>query len=182
LPLHIIKQILNETEGKIGVDEIRTIHEVDEKLFQNMNHNSCFKSPTLEELVDSTALSLEDIKKLEKLGVLVPQEGSTEKKYREDDIQIVEILSKLRQTGFTEERGFSLDLIEMYRDLMDVLVKQEIQIFTTRLTGKISRDEVLRMAEAAIHLTSILMGLLRKQSIMKITHEFGNESSQRPPA
>ena len=54
----------------------------------------------------------------------------------EDDIRIVEIWSKLRRTGFTEKRGFSIDLIAIYRDLIDVLVRKEMQVFATRLAGK----------------------------------------------
>ena len=175
LPLHVIKQILTESEGNIGVDEIKTILELDGKLFQNMDASPHFKSLTLEELVSRSGLSVEEIEKLKALGVLVPEEGSGKEAFGEDDIRIVEIWSKLRQTGFTEERGFSIDLIAIYRDLIDVLVRKEMQIFATRLTGKTSDDEALRLAETGVQLLNTLIGLLRKQSIVRIIREYGLE-------
>lgn len=173
LPLSVIKQILSESEGKIGIDEIKTILELDGKLFKNMEASPEFKPMPLEELVGRTGLSVEDIEKLKTLGVLVPKDRSGKEVFEEDSIRIAETWTKLRNIGFTEERGFSADVLQMYKDLIDVLVKKEIQIFAKEVTGKVPEDEALRMAEMGIPLLNTLIGLLRKQAMVRIIREYG---------
>ena len=173
LPLHVIKQILSEAEDNIGMDEIQTILELDGKLFKNMESAPDFKPMTIAELSERTGLLTEEIEKLKALGVLFPEEDSDEGVFGEDAIRIVEVWAKLRQSGFTEERGFSVEIIEMYREIIDVLAKREIRIFANKVTGKVSEDEAATMAEVAIPLLNSLIGLLRKQSIVRAVREYG---------
>ncbi len=173
LPLSVIKQILSESEGKIDVDEIKTITELDGKLFQNMEASPEFKPLTLQELVSRTRLSVEEVKEMKALGVLSPGERSGEEAFGEDDIRIAETWSKIREAGFTEERGFSINLLQMYRDLIDVLVKKELRIFAMEVTGKLPENEALRMAETVIPLINTLIGLMRKQAVVRIIREYG---------
>jgi DNA-binding transcriptional MerR regulator len=176
LPLQVIKKILTEGKGKIGVDELKTILELDGRLFQNMETTPEFEPLTPEELADRTGLSLEEIETLKELEVLVPDERSGQEIFREDGIRIAEVWSKLRQIGYTEERGFSADLIKVHKDVIDVLVKREIQLFAKTVTGKVPDDEALRMAEVGIQLLNTLIGLIRKQSILRALREYGPKS------
>jgi len=172
LPLQVIKQILSDSEDSIGMDEIKTILELDGKLFRNMESSPDFKPMTIDELSERTGLLAEEIEKLRALGVLAPEEDVDEEVFGEDAIRIVEVWAKLRESGFTEERGFSVEIIEMYREIIDVLAKREIQIFANKVTGKISEDEAATMAEIAIPLLNSLIGLLRKQSIVRAVREY----------
>jgi len=172
LPLNVIKQILNESEGNIGVNEIQTILELDGKLFKNMQSSPDFKPMTIDELSERTGLQTEEAEKLKSLGLLIREEDSDEEIFGEDAIRIAEILAKLRESGFTEERGFSIEIFEMYREIMDILAKREIRIFANKVTGKVSEDEAAKMAEIAIPLLNSLIGLLRKQSIVRAVREY----------
>ncbi len=177
LPLQVIKQILTESEGNIGADEIKTILELDGKLFKNMKSRPDLKPLTFNELVDRFGLPGEEIKKLIELGIISPENNSGDEVFGEDCIRIVEIWSKIRQIGFTEKLGFSVDLLQIYKDLIEVLVKKEAQIFATRLTGNVDSEESVKMAEAAIHLTNNFIGLLRKRTILKLVRDYGMQSS-----
>jgi DNA-binding transcriptional MerR regulator len=176
LPLSVIKQILTESEGKIGVDEIKTILELDGRLFRDIAATPEFEPMSLDELVGRTGLSVEEIEQLKTIGVLVLENKSGKEVFGEDSIRIAETWAKLRQIGFTEERGFSADLIKVHKDLIDVLVKKEIRIFVKRVTGRIPEDEAARMAEIGIQLLNTMMGLLRKQSMVRIIREYGPET------
>ena len=177
LPLQVIKQILTESEGNIGADEIKTILELDGKLFKNMKSRPDLKPLTFNELVDRFGLPGEEIKKLIELGIISPENNSGDEVFGEDCIRIVEIWSKIRQIGFTEKLGFSVDLLQIYQDLIEVLVKKEAQIFATRLTGNVDSEESVKMTEAAIHLTNNFIGLLRKRTILKLVRDYGMQSS-----
>lgn len=171
LPLNVIKQILSDSEDSIGMDEIQTILELDGKLFKNMETSPDFKALPIEELVGRFALPKEEIEKLKTSGLIVPEEDG--EVFGEDAIRIVEIWAKLRQSGFTEERGFSVETLEMYKEIVDVLAKRELRVFANKVTGKVSEDEAATMAEVAIPLLNSLIGLLRKQSIVRVVREYG---------
>lgn len=171
LPLNVIKQILSDSEDSIGMDEIQTILELDGKLFKNMETSPDFKALPIEELVGRFALPKEEIEKLKTSGLIVPEEDG--EVFGEDAIRIVEIWAKLRQSGFTEERGFSVETLEMYKEIVDVLAKRELRVFANKVTGKVSEDEAATMAEIAIPLLNSLIGLLRKQSIVRVVREYG---------
>ena len=172
LPLNVIKQILSEAEDNIGMDEIQTILEIDGKLFKNMESTPDFTPLTIPDLVKRTGLEAEEIEKLKAMGGLVPEEDCDEEVFGEDAIRTVEIWAKLRQNGFTEERGFSVETLKMYKELIDILVSREVRIFANRVTGKIPEDEALTMAEIGIPLLNSLIGLLRKQSIVRVVREY----------
>ena len=172
LPLHVIKQILSDSEDSIGMDEIQTILELDGKLFKNMETSPDFKALPIEELASRFALPKEEIEKLKTSGLIVPQEDSDGEVFGEDAIRIVEIWAKLRQGGFTEERGFSVEILEMYKEIADVLAKRELQLVASKVTGKVSEDEAAKMADIAIPLLNNLIGLLRKQSIVRVVREY----------
>ena len=176
LPLSVIKQILSESEANIGLDEIKTILELDGKLFQNMEASPEFKPMSLRELVGRTGLSVEEIEQLKTLGALVPKDSTGKEVFEEDSIRIAETWAKLREAGFTDERGFSADLIQMYRDLIDVLVNKEIRIFAKQITGSVPEDEALKMAETGIPLLNTLICLLRKQAMVRVIREYGPET------
>lgn len=171
LPLNVIKQILSDSEDSIGMDEIQTILELDGKLFKNMETSPDFKALPIEELISRFALPKEEIEKLKTSGLIVPEEDG--EVFGEDAIRIVEIWAKLRQSGFTEERGFSVETLEMYKEIVDVLAKRELRVFANRVTGKVSEDEAAKMVEIAIPLLNNLIGLLRKQSIVRVVREYG---------
>jgi len=173
LPLHVIKQILTESEDNIGVNEIKTILELGGKLFKNMESSPDFKPLTANELISRTGLQGKEIEKLKEVGAITSEMRSGEEVFGEDSIRIVETWSRLREIGFTEERGFSTELMRMYKDLIDILVKKEIQIFATNITGKVSNEEATKMAETAVLLLNNLIGLLRKQAVSRIVKEYG---------
>ena len=173
LPLNVIKQILSDSEDSIGMDEIQTILELDGKLFKNMETSPDFKALPIEELTSRFALPKEEIEKLKASGLIVPEEDSDEEVFGEDAMRIVEIWIKLRESGFTEELGFSVEVFEMYTEIMDILAKREIRIFANKVTGKVPEDEAAKMAEIAIPLLNSLIGLLRKQSIVRAVREYG---------
>ena len=61
----------------------------------------------------------------------------------------------------------------MYKGLIDVLVKKEIKIFARTVTGRVPEDEALRMAETGIPLLNTLIGLIRKQAMVRVIREYG---------
>jgi len=78
---------------------------------------------------------------------------------------------KLRDAGYTEETGFTSEHIKMYKDMIEVLAKQEVRTFSKAVTGKLSFDEMTEMAETGINLLNTLIGILRKRLILELSRE-----------
>jgi len=168
LPLSIIKQILEQSESSMDSQEIKTILELEGKLFKNISTLPKPQPLSIKELGDQSGLSTEEIHEMERVGIIWRK---FDDRFDEDSLRILEILRSLREAGYTEEAGFNSDFIKIYVDLIEVLARQEVRFFSKTVTGRISSDEMVKMAENGINLLNNLIGLLRKRMILKIGRE-----------
>ena len=72
LPLSVMKQVVRGRGGDLSVDEIRTLIEIDGKLFQNLDKNPTVKPLTASELSERTQIPLKEIRVMEQLSFLHP--------------------------------------------------------------------------------------------------------------
>jgi DNA-binding transcriptional MerR regulator len=172
LPLSIIRQMLDQSGNSMDSEEIKTLLELEGKLFKNISTFPEFQPPNIDELSVHTDVGKETIEELERTGIISRQPDGC---FDEDCVKIVEILRKLRDAGYTEETGFTSEHIKMYMDMIEVLAKQEVRTFSKAVTGKLSFDEMTEMAETGINLLNSLIGIMRKRLILKISREPGGD-------
>ena len=168
LPLSIIKQMLDQNENSMEREEIKTLLELEGKLFKNISSLPEFQPPDIDELSARTEVSKEFIEELEQMGIISRQSDG---RFDEDCVTIIEILRKLRDAGYAEDTGFTSEHIKMYKDMIEVLAKQEVRTFSKAVTGKLSFDEMTEMAETGINLLNSLIGILRKRLILQFSRE-----------
>jgi DNA-binding transcriptional MerR regulator len=168
LPLSIIKQVLEQNESPMGSEEIKTLLELEGKLFKNISTLPEFQPPGIHELSARTGVAVEVIEEMEHLGVVSRMPNG---RFDEDCVRIVEIMAKLRDAGYTEEAGFTSGFVMMYKDMIEVLARQEVKAFSKSVTGRLSFEEMTTMAENGINLLNNLIGLLRKRLILQISRE-----------
>jgi len=166
LPLSIIKQMLEQSENSMDSEEIKTLLELEGKLFKNISALPEFQPPDIEELSARTGVSVENIEELESMRIISRQPDGL---FDEDCVKIVEILQKLREAGYTQEVGFTSEHVKMYMDMIEVLARQEVVTFSKAVTGRLSADEMTTMAETGINLLNTLIGILRKRLILEFT-------------
>ena len=158
LPLSIIKQMLEQSESSMETEEVKTLLDLEGKLFKNISNLPEFEPPNPKELSRRTGVDIEFIEQLEEMGVISRNAYDL---YDEDCVSIVEILVKLREAGYTDEIGFGSDHIRMYKEMIEVLARQEVRMFSRAVTGKLTFEEMTEMAEAGINLLNSLIGILR---------------------
>ncbi len=173
LPLSVIKEMLEQSENPMNREEIKTILELEGKLFKNIHSLPKFQPPTVEELSERADVAIETIEDLERSGVISRQADG---RFDEDCVRIVETLKKLRDAGYSEESGFNMDFLKMYTDLIEVLAKQEVTAFSKSVTGRLSFEEMTTMAESGINLLNTLIGIIRKRMILKISRELDRDA------
>jgi DNA-binding transcriptional MerR regulator len=172
LPLSVIKQMMQGGRGRLTVDEIKTLVEIDGKLFHNLKENPTLKPITARELSKCTGVSLKEIKAMERLRILTPIQKGKRKLYEEDDIRIVECWAKMRESGFSQELGFDVSIMEMHRDVMERLVEAEAKMLTSRVSGKVPATKVAKMVEEATAIVNSIMALMHKKLIIETTSKY----------
>jgi DNA-binding transcriptional MerR regulator len=179
LPLAVIKQVMKG--GDLSVHEIKTLVEMDGRLFRNLKENPDVRPVTIGKLAERTGASLRDIRELERLRVLLPAQKGKAKLYDEDDIRLMECWVKLRRTGFTQELGFDASILTVYRDLLKVLVEKEAKILTSRVSGKVDilNLNVPRMVEEGMAILNHMMGLIHKRLIMETVRRYRVEFKEK---
>jgi len=166
LPLSIIKQMLEQSESSMETEEIKTLLDLQGKLFKNISNLPEFHPPTLKELSARAGASPEFLEEMEGAGIISRGEDG---RFDEDSVRIVDILAKLRDAGYTEEAGFGANHILMYKEMIEVLARQEVRSFSKAVTGKMSSEEMTEMAETGIDLLNSFIAILRKKLILEMT-------------
>lgn len=172
LPLSVIKQILKGSN--LSVHELRTLVEMDGKLFRNLKGNPAVKPVTASRLAERTGASLQEIRDLERLRIVCPVQKGTRKLYDEDDIRMVECWVKLRKAGFAKELGFDAEILTIHRDLLSILVEEEAKTLLSRVAGKVEslNLDLAKMVEDATGILNTMMGIIHKRLIVETVRKY----------
>ena len=168
LPLSIIGQMLEQSESSMETEEIKTLLDLEGKIFKNISSLPEFQPPDMGELSARAQVSVEEIEKLEQMDIISRGDDG---RFDEDCVKMVELMGKLRDAGYTEETGFTTEHIKMYKDMIDVMTKQEVRMFSRAVTGKMSSEQMTEMAENGVNLMNTVIGLLRKRMILEYSRE-----------
>lgn len=178
LPLGIIKRMLEQNESAMEREEVKTLLELEGKLFKNISALPKFNPPNIHELSSRMDIAVDDIRELERIGFVASDKAGL---YDEDSVRVIEILKKLRDSGYTREAGFTGDFLRTYKEFIEVLARQEVRLFSRAVTGKMPFDDMVKMAETGINLLNTLIGILRKRLILKISRELDREQPDGAP-
>ena len=172
LPLSIIRQIVGERKDDMTIEELRTIFQMDGKLFLHLKERPTVKPVTEKKLCQWTGVPLKEIKELGKNHILEPVKKGDKIFYNEDDIRIVELWAKVRVLGFTRNLGFDTSVVNIFREMIERLVAEEVRIVIPRITGKIPPEKAVKMIEDALKLVDTFIELLHRRMIMKIARKY----------
>jgi len=179
LPLSVIKEVMKGGKGNLTVDEIKTLSEIEGKLYQNMRKSFSVRKITAKQLSRQTGLSLKDLTAMESIGLIHPIRKGKRKYYGEDEIRLAECYTKAKKAGFTKKLGFDIALIKVHKEMIDRLVEEEAKILTSRVSGKIMPDTIAMMIEEAIPILNTIMAIIHKKSILDTTRRYSQEFMSR---
>jgi DNA-binding transcriptional MerR regulator len=172
LPLSVIKQVMKGGRRGLSVDEIQTLVQIDGKLFRNLQENPTMEALSLQELSARTGVRLQDIRAMERLGMVRPVTTGKKKLFTEDDIRIVECFGRLQKIGFTSELDVDANVLKVHHDLLRILVEEEARLLTSRVTGKVPVQRIPAMVEEATAILNTIMGLFHKKLIVETARKY----------
>ena len=175
LPLSVIKQLVTRGKGGLSVHEIRTLVQMDGKLFRNLEENPDVQPITAQELSKRTGVSTEDIRVFERIGILNPIQMGKKKVFEEDDILLVECYGKLQDLGLTKELGLDPTLFTIHRDSLERIVMEEAKKLTTQVAGKVPMKQLIKIVEEGTTITNTMIGVIHKKLIVETVKKYAAE-------
>jgi DNA-binding transcriptional MerR regulator len=113
------------------------------------------------------------LKRMEELGILTP----TSRGYDQDDVGIIEAISRFRAGGYDESLGFTVYDALRYREYLQPLVADEVRVLLDRLAGEVSVDRAVEIIAAGSEPLRDLIGAVHSKLLLA---ELRRERDSRP--
>jgi DNA-binding transcriptional MerR regulator len=102
------------------------------------------------------------LERLEQLGVLSPSARG----YAEDDVKIIEAISRFRAGGYDEAIGFTVYDTLRYREALGPLVAEEVAVLLGRLAGTVDEDRAVEIIASGAEPLRELIGAMHSKLLL----------------
>jgi hypothetical protein len=104
----------------------------------------------------------EVLERLGELEVLTP----TEDGYSPSDVRIIEAISRFRAGGYDESLGFTVYDTLRYKQALEPLVAEEMQVLRERLAGELEPERAIEIVEAGVGPLNDLIAALHSKLML----------------
>jgi DNA-binding transcriptional MerR regulator len=141
MPLKVIKELLDSGDG--DPERLRALIELEDSILDRALAGERERIPA-SEVRKRYDLPKEVLDRLAELEVLTPSRRG----YSPSDVRIIEAISRFRAGGYDERIGFTVYETLRYKDALESLVKQEVDVLMDRLAGEMDPDRAVELIEA----------------------------------
>jgi len=101
------------------------------------------------------------LSRLEEIGVLTPTRAG----YDADDVRIIEAIQRFREGGYDESLGFTVYDTVRYREALEPLVREEVDLLLTRL-GEVDPERAVDIIRSGREPLRDLIGALHSKLLL----------------
>jgi DNA-binding transcriptional MerR regulator len=166
LPLKVIKEVLEDGDGGAGPERLRALIELEDRVLERALRGQDSKGLSEREVKNRYGLPDEALQRLERLGVLTPRAGAGGKDYGPHDVQIIEAVSRMRASGYSEALGFTVYDTLIYKKNLERLVSEEVGVMMERLAGEMDTDAAADLLERAVEPMRDLVAAMRAKLLI----------------
>jgi DNA-binding transcriptional MerR regulator len=171
LPLQVIKAIVNG-DAPPAPDEVRTMGVLEGKLpLPAGDTRLASRRERLADLAARTGLPAGEIRELAAVESIDLVAAGGEEWVEGAGVRLVELWARFRQAGFTAERGFGPENVRLYVDMVRLLAREELRLFTRGLAGRVGEEDLVRMATEGIELGTEVVALLHHAALLRLIAE-----------
>jgi DNA-binding transcriptional MerR regulator len=105
-------------------------------------------------------LGVDDVASLQRLGLI----GSTGA-ISSNDLRLLDLVAAMRASGFTEESGFSIESLAVYRDAVERLVADELARIVEPVLHRHDAQTLRDLVHRGLPLTDRLLSLLHQRAV-----------------
>jgi DNA-binding transcriptional MerR regulator len=138
MPLKAIKSVLDADPERAGA-----LLELEDQILDRALAGERARTSAAE-VRERYGVPKEVLGRLAELEVLTPNSRG----YSPSDVKIIEAISRFRAGGYDEEIGFTVYDTLRYKEALEQLVQQEIDMVMNRLAGEVPPERVVEMLEA----------------------------------
>jgi DNA-binding transcriptional MerR regulator len=138
MPLKAIKSVLDEDP-----ERARALVELEDRILDRALAGERSRTSAAEAR-KGYGVPKEVLDRLEELDILSPNSRG----YSPSDVKIIEAISRFRAGGYDEEIGFTVYDTLRYKDALEELVREEVDLVMNRLAGEVPPERVVEMLEA----------------------------------
>jgi len=138
MPLKAIRRVLDDDP-----ERAQALVEVEDKIIERAQRGENSRTSRTE-AEKRYGIPREALERLEEIGVLTPNSRG----YGELDARMLEAISRFRAGGYDEEIGFTVYDTLRYKDALERLVKEEVEVVLERLAGDVEPDRIVELLEA----------------------------------
>jgi DNA-binding transcriptional MerR regulator len=139
MPLKAIRKVIEDDP-----ERARALVEVEDKIIERAQRREASSRVSRTEAERRYGIPREALERLEEIGVLTPNSRG----YGELDARMLEAISRFRAGGYDTEIGFTVYDTLRYKDALQQLVKEEVEVVLERLAGDVEPDRIVELLEA----------------------------------
>jgi DNA-binding transcriptional MerR regulator len=156
LPLKVIKSMLDEDP-----ERTRALVELEDRILERALAGDSARASAAE-LRRRYDIPQEVLNRLSELEVLTPSSRG----YGARDVEIVEAISRFRAGGYDERIGFTVYDTLRYKEALEQLVKEEVQMLLDRLAGELDPDRAVDLISAGLEPLNELIAALHQKALV----------------
>lgn len=166
LPLSVIKTIMKAQDGD---DEsgIGAFIGLENALYPLLGDPKNLEPREVSAVAQDIGMSLADVQELIEMGFVHPDMRDGVQWLDSRNARIVALWQQIRDTGFTEELGYTVDVWRIYVEFLDWLVREEIQTFYEKLAQRLGQAEAATMASEGVRIMNEMLPLMRTDRVVR---------------
>jgi DNA-binding transcriptional MerR regulator len=143
MPLRVIRDLLESEDT--DPERLRAMVDLEDRILERALAEERERIPT-EEVRRRYEVPQEVLERLAEVGILSPDgEG-----YSPSDVRIVEAIGRFRAGGYDERLGFTIYDTLRYKQALEPLVAEEVDVLTQRLAGDLDPERALEIVAAGV--------------------------------
>jgi DNA-binding transcriptional MerR regulator len=179
LPLQVIKAVLDSGSSPSAA-QTQALMDLDGRVFADAG--AAARRENAADVAERAGLPYAELRQLADAGVITPQNdpGGAET-LGPDDVEIVACWAAMRRAGYSDELGFSPADLRVHAGMLDVLVQEELRMFTSRIGG-VNTELSARMAEAGVEQVARILACIRRKKILDAIGRAARATARRTKA
>ena len=161
MPLRLIKGVIDEDP-----DRARAMVELEDRILERAAAASERGRASRAEVRRRYEIPTNVLDRLEELRVLTPNSRG----YDDDDVAIIEAISRFRAGGYDEQLGFTVYDTLRYREALEPLVAEEVRTLLDRLVGEVDADRAVEIISAGAEPLRELIGAMHSKLLIAELH------------
>ena len=161
MPLRLIKGVIEEDP-----DRALAMVELEDRILERAAAASERGRASRAEVRRRYEIPATVLDRLEELRVLTPSSRG----YDDDDVAIIEAISRFRAGGYDEQLGFTVYDTLRYREALEPLVAEEVRTLLDRLVGQVDADRAVEIISAGAEPLRELIGAMHSKLLLAELH------------